>query len=179
MSKAYVTSCNREISSLKPIAQKAAKLFLDECKKQGVKIFVTEYHRSQERQDYLYEQGRTRPGNIVTWTRQSNHTSGYAWDIACDPPQNLYDEKVIAKAGAIAKKLNIEWGGDWKQKDTPHFQVNANWTAPKQVDKTYEKAVQTLIDKHIIGSGDLWLNDAFTKDNVHSLVIKMANHLNQ
>jgi peptidoglycan L-alanyl-D-glutamate endopeptidase CwlK len=61
-----VTMANRDIKSLQPIAQQAAQLFLDECKRRNIPIFVTEYHRSQARQNYLYEQGRTRPGNIVT-----------------------------------------------------------------------------------------------------------------
>ena len=118
-----VTKANRDINSLQPVAQKAARLFLDTCKARGIDIFVTEYHRSQARQNYLYEQGRTRPGKIVTWTKNSNHTSGYAWDIAVNPPNALYDANIIARAGQVAKELGIEWGGDWKEKDTPHFQV--------------------------------------------------------
>ena len=125
-----VTKPNRDINSLQPIAQQAAKLFLETCKARGINIFVTEYHRSQARQDYLYAQGRTREGKIVTWTRNSNHTSGYAWDIACNKPHDLYDSKVISKAGEVAKELGIEWGGTWKQQDTPHFQADKNWKAP-------------------------------------------------
>ena len=70
-----VTTANRDIKSLQPLAQQAAQLFLDTCKARGIDIFVTEYHRSQARQDWLYEQGRSRPGKVVTWTRSSNHTS--------------------------------------------------------------------------------------------------------
>ena len=50
-----VTSTCRDINELLPIAQKACKLFLCECKKAGVDIFITETYRSQERQNYLYE----------------------------------------------------------------------------------------------------------------------------
>lgn len=136
-----VTKANRDINSLQPVAQKAARLFLDECKKRGIPIFVTEYHRSQARQNYLYEQGRTRPGKIVTWTKNSNHTSGYAWDIAVSPPQALYDANIIARAGQVAKELGIEWGGDWKEKDTPHFQVNKNWKMPKEEYKVEKQKI--------------------------------------
>ncbi len=145
-----VTKSNRDIKSLQPMAQKAAQLFLNECKKQGVDIFVTEYHRSQERQDYLYAQGRTRSGNKVTWTRNSNHTSGYAWDIAVSPPNNLYDSKMIAKAGAIAKALNIEWGGTWKQKDNPHFQISKDWREPmedKKIPTWQENSIKEVCGK--------------------------------
>ncbi|MGE7841407.1 hypothetical protein ACQKNX_11485 [Lysinibacillus sp. NPDC093712] len=60
--------------------------------KAGIKnIFITETYRSQERQNYLYAQGRTRPGQIVTSTLNSNHKSRLACDIAVGPPQSLYD----------------------------------------------------------------------------------------
>lgn len=102
-------------------------MFLAVCEYRGIDIFVTETHRSQERQDYLYEQGRTRPGKVVTWTRSSNHTAGYAWDIAVNPPKDLYDKSVINSAGEVARLLDITWGGDWKTPDTPHFQVDKDW----------------------------------------------------
>ena len=120
----------RDISELKAVAQTACKLFLDECKKVGLDIFLTETYRSQARQNYLYEQGRTRAGDIVTWTKSSRHTSRLAWDIACNKP-SLYDIATLNKAGQVAKKLGITWGGDWKNIDRPHFEVKSTWKAPK------------------------------------------------
>jgi len=128
-----VTQTCRDINELKPNARLAIQLLFQECFKAGIKdIFVTETYRSQARQNYLYEQGRTRPGNQVTWTLNSNHTPRLAWDIATAPPKNLYDTPTLQKVGAIAKKLGIEWGGYWKAPnyDAPHFQVSANWKAP-------------------------------------------------
>lgn len=126
-----VTQQNRNIGDLHKVAQEACRLFLSECEKAGVKIFITETHRSQARQDYLYAQGRTRPGNVVTQTRNSNHKGGLAWDIAVSPPANLYDIAALSKAGAIARRLGITWGGDWKSfVDRPHFEVKTTWKAP-------------------------------------------------
>jgi len=127
-----VTSQNRNIGDLHKVAQEACRLFLAECNKAGVKIFITETQRSQARQDWLYAQGRTRfPGPIVTNTRNSNHKNGLAWDIAVSPPLSLYDKSTMDKAGAIARKLGITWGGDWKTfVDRPHFEVKTNWKAP-------------------------------------------------
>ncbi len=68
----------RDINELLPVAQKACKLFLEECKKANLDVFITETFRSQERQNYLYEQGRTRPGDEVTWTTKSNHNGRLA-----------------------------------------------------------------------------------------------------
>lgn len=47
----------------------------------GFAPVVYEAQRSQGRQDWLYEQGRTRPGEIVTWTHNSKHIDGLAADI--------------------------------------------------------------------------------------------------
>lgn len=142
-----VTKANRDIKSLQPIAQKACKLFLDTCKERNIPVFITEAHRSQERQNYLYEQGRSRPGKIVTWTKKSNHTGGYAWDIAVDPPHDLYDSKIIAKAGAVAAELGIEWGGTWKEQDTPHFQINKDWKDDTEMIKQISINIEGKIKK--------------------------------
>lgn len=128
-----VTTTCRDISELLPAAQTACRLLFQECFKAGIKnIFITETYRSQERQKYLYEQGRTRPGNIVTWTLDSNHKSRLAWDIAVSPPQSLYDVAILNRVGDIARKLGITWGGVWSAKiDRPHFEVKPTWIMPK------------------------------------------------
>lgn len=128
-----VTSTCRDISELTRAAQLACRLLFQECYKAGIKdIFITETYRSQERQNYLYAQGRTRPGQIVTWTKSSNHKSRLAWDIAVAPPKTLYDIGTLTKVGAIAKKLGITWGGTWANNiDRPHFEIHAAWEPPK------------------------------------------------
>ncbi|USK54357.1 M15 family metallopeptidase [Cytobacillus solani] len=135
-----VTATCRDINELHSVAQTACKLFLEECKKAGLDIFITETYRSQARQDYLYAQGRTRPGPIVTWTLKSNHKSRLAWDIACNKP-SLYDAATLKKAGLIAMNLGIGWGGVWKNPDMPHFEVTANWKAPIIKEDEEEMAV--------------------------------------
>ena len=127
-----VTTTCRDLDELLPAAQTACRLLFQECFKAGIKnIFITETHRSQERQNYLYAQGRNRPGQIVTWTLDSNHKSRLAWDIAVGPPQSLYDVTTLTRVGAIAKKLGITWGGTWTGNiDRPHFEVKASWKMP-------------------------------------------------
>jgi peptidoglycan L-alanyl-D-glutamate endopeptidase CwlK len=138
-----VTSTIRDISRLKPAAKKACEMFMAECKRQGVDIFITETLRTKERQEYLYAQGRTRPGQIVTWTLNSRHMTGLAWDIACNG-KNLYDANTLKKAGEIAKKLKITWGGDWSPPDTPHFEVKENWAPPVADDQQLEQSVHKI-----------------------------------
>lgn len=132
MSTSVTTTC-RDLAELLLTAQTASRLLFQECFKAGIKnIFITETYRSQERQNYLYAQGRTRPGQIVTWTLNSNHKSRLAWDIAVGPPQSLYDVTTLNRIGAIARKLGITWGGDWVGSiDRPHFEVKSSWKVPK------------------------------------------------
>lgn len=151
-----ITTTCRDISALLPAAQTACRLLFQECYKAGIKnIFITETYRSQERQKYLYEQGRTRPGNIVTWTLDSNHKSRLAWDIAVGPPQSLYDVAILNRVGAIARKLGITWGGVWSsQIDRPHFEVKPNWIIPNGykiegqvlIPTTSKYPVQLIVD---------------------------------
>lgn len=127
-----VTTTSRDLAELLSAAQTACRLLFQECYKAGItNIFITETYRSQERQNYLYAQGRTRPGQIVTWTLNSKHKSRLAWDIAVGPPQLLYDVTTLNRVGAIARKLGITWGGDWVGSiDRPHFEVKASWRIP-------------------------------------------------
>lgn len=124
-----VTKACRDISALNKKAQVACSLFLDECKKKGLNVLITETYRSQARQDYLYAQGRTRAGKKVTWTKSSRHTSRRAWDICKNVKGSEYSDSSFFKScGEIAKSLGITWGGDWKTPDTPHFEISENWT---------------------------------------------------
>ena len=110
---------------------------------------ITSGARTTEEQKALFALGRTKPGKIVTYTNgvtsKSNHQIradgyGYAVDIfPCGVIENGvyrkftseegYDEKklkLIANhilAVAKSKNINIEWGGNWKMKDTPHFEL--------------------------------------------------------
>lgn len=140
-----VTSTCRDINELTKAAQLACRLLFQECYKAGIKdIFITETYRSQERQNYLYAQGRTRPGQVVTWTKSSNHKSRLAWDIAVAPPKSLYDVATLNKVGAIAKKLNITWGGTWTNNlDRPHFEIHASWGLPKGYELEGEVIIPT------------------------------------
>lgn len=134
-----VTTTCRDIDELSPTAQKAIRLLFQEAHKAGIAVFVTETYRSQARQNYLYEQGRSRAGDIVTWTKSSRHTSRLAWDIAASTLNgntNIYNTSIIKKVGAIAMKIGVTWGGQpsWVKAgatDYPHFEVPSNWTIPK------------------------------------------------
>ncbi|AMJ42339.1 M15 family metallopeptidase [Anaerotignum propionicum] len=130
-----ITKPCRDIQELSPLAQIACNLFRDECKKVGLIVCITETYRPQQRQNWLYEQGRTRAGNVVTWTKNSRHTSRMAWDICKNVKGQEYsDSAFFSKCGEIAKRLGITWGGTWSTPDKPHFEINKSWKAPVMED---------------------------------------------
>ncbi|MBC7488845.1 MAG: M15 family metallopeptidase, partial [Glaciimonas sp.] len=93
---------------------------------------ITECYRSPERQDELFEQGRSKPGPVVTYKRggESNHNK--APTPALDVAFLLVDGSVswsgllLSKFSRLMKAADarVHWGGDWpKFKDRPHFEV--------------------------------------------------------
>lgn len=133
----------RDISELSPAAQQACRLFLKKCEEKGLKVLITETYRSQERQNYLYEQGRTRSGKIVTWTKNSRHTSRRAWDICQNIKGKEYsDSSFFAACGKIAKELGITWGGEWNLADTPHFEINTDWNYEEENEMTEQERIK-------------------------------------
>ena len=145
-----VSASNNFINGLQPEIQPHAKKLIELCAAEGITIAVSSGPRSPAEQDLNYSKGRNFPGppplgqpgnQIVTDARgtppTSLHQAGWAFDVLVvsettpkkgkpkvafaqpDPP-----EDILQKIGALGKSLGLEWGGDWKKKDKPHFQ----WT---------------------------------------------------
>jgi peptidoglycan L-alanyl-D-glutamate endopeptidase CwlK len=84
--------------------------------------------RTFAKQHELFQQGRTKPGKIVTNADQgeSYHNYGLATDLhsIIGGVPKTDDEEQALKRGPIGRKVGLEWGGDFtKFKDTPHFQL--------------------------------------------------------
>lgn len=117
---------SRDIKELHPLVQEKAHAFLAMCKDAGVSVTVTSTYRDAESQNALYAQGRTAPGNIVTKAKggQSFHNWRVAFDVV--PVVNgkavWNDDALWQKLGDIGVQCGLEWGGNWKFQDKPHFQ---------------------------------------------------------
>ncbi|NBU34089.1 hypothetical protein EB118_16620 [bacterium] len=74
---------NRDYASLAPFFSQRLQMAIQEAQDQGLSIDFFEGYRSPNRQDYLFEQGRTREGKIITKARafQSWHQYGVAADL--------------------------------------------------------------------------------------------------
>ena len=94
--------------------------------------------RTDEEQQELYAKGRTEGGDIVTYkdgiVNKSKHQLGLAVDVV--PYPSLYtDEGIMREFGWYVKETakemkrrglidaDITWGGDWRFKDLPHFEI--------------------------------------------------------
>jgi peptidoglycan L-alanyl-D-glutamate endopeptidase CwlK len=101
-----------------------------------VPFAVVSGNRTQAQQDYLYAQGRTRPGMVITWTRNSNHMGGGAIDFSAvddkgKPTNHLkhtwnttYYRPIAETILAAGKELDIpvEWPL-WRKGDWGHIQL--------------------------------------------------------
>jgi peptidoglycan LD-endopeptidase CwlK len=119
-----VTTANRDTALLHPIMRRGAEAVLADCQGAGLPLRIFEAWRSPERQRYLYEQGRTRPGSIVTYAKawQSYHQYGLAADFVgyvnggwtWDLPQATWNQLHAFGAAHGLERLGFE---------TPHLQL--------------------------------------------------------
>lgn len=116
---------SRSLADLRPDVRNNVETLLELCKAQGLNVLVTQTLRDDEYQAYLYEQGRSRPGAIVTNSRTTTfHGKGLAVDFCENCKGHEYDDPAFFRNVAIiAKGLGFSWGGDWKSfPDYPHLQ---------------------------------------------------------
>jgi len=95
----------------------------------GHDVTVVETARSQERQDVLYAQGRTTPGNIVTKTQDSMHTQGEAVDVLIDGDWG--NAKGFARLQQVAREEGLKTLG---MTDPGHLELpKESWTMDADV----------------------------------------------
>ena len=126
MNTINTTKADRDLDKLNSVFKHLVLNFIEHAKYEGYDIFVTEGYRTQERQEYLYSLGRTRPGNIVTWIKNGSiHQKGKAIDIAFNGKE-LYpkDYQTWRRVADIAKEHGLDWGYDLWGLDKPHFQIS-------------------------------------------------------
>ena len=127
---------NRSLDLLFPPFRACLEKGLAAAQAAGLHAFVFEAWRSRERQAFLYAQGRSAPGNIVTWVRPglSAHEYGLGVDLVFDgsPSPGIqwnwegdYADKnrdSYAALAPIMKAAGLEWLGD-KNVERAHFQM--------------------------------------------------------
>ena len=93
----------------------------------GHSVALIEGFRSSARQQELFAQGRTKPGQIVTQkngtTNKSNHQSSLAADIGIFRGRKYIEDpeaRIMDYWGHCCRAQGLTWGGDWAFKDYPH-----------------------------------------------------------
>lgn len=118
---------SKDIDLLRQDVGDNCRLWLERCQAAGLKVLITNTVRDTAYQSWLYEQGRTRPGGIVTNGKIPTFHSveaGLAFDFCKNEKGHEYDDPAFFRqAAALAKEMGFTWGGDWKSfPDMPHVQ---------------------------------------------------------
>jgi hypothetical protein len=133
---------NNDINSLSPSFRAKFNDWRAEVIAKYPNAVVFEARRSQERQNRLYAQWRTRPWKIVTRTLNSNHKDWNAVDIVFRNNWRLEWSWPYGDLIAIAKKY---WIRNLAPKELCHFEDDGTPYVPQTVDPD----IQALIDDWI------------------------------
>lgn len=120
------------------------------------KLILTFGLRTFPEQQAIYDQGRTKPGQIVTKAKpgQSFHNYGlaldgalqldgktFSWDFTKDWDGDRQSDWM--EVVACFKVQGFSWGGDWKTfQDLPHFEMTFG--------HTWEQLLQLHVNKRFI-----------------------------
>lgn len=141
----------KAIQTLHASVQPLARSLLRDAFANNIVIVVTSATRTYPEQDALYEQGRSKPGKIVTNARagHSNHNFGIAFDVTVfEGREPVWEGPQYRVVGALGKSLGLEWGGDWTSiNDEPHFELHPAWAA----GMSESAMLAELRDRHAVG----------------------------
>lgn len=116
--------------NINPQMRTRTEAVLEQARREGMDMRVTNGFRSVAEQDALYAQGRTAPGNVVTNARggSSWHNYGVAVDIAfnnANGQPSWPNNANWTRYGQIAVNNGLEWGGNWQGiQDRPHIEYH-------------------------------------------------------
>jgi peptidoglycan L-alanyl-D-glutamate endopeptidase CwlK len=144
-----------QLATLHPDVAKVARAFLGVaktiCAKIGCDVKIISGTRSYMEQDALYAKGRTAAGKKVTNAPagHSNHNFGIAFDIGIFRGKEYCGEHALYhELGTLGKSLGLEWGGDWKFVDEPHYQLRPSW-AKSMSEREMLTILRTRVSKKI------------------------------
>jgi len=103
---------SRKIEDLNPYVAGLCRKFIAACKKAGIDVLITSTYRDGESQNWLYAQGRTRPGRVVTNAKagQSWHNYRLAFDFVpiVNGKAMWNDARSFKKCRQIGESLGLQ-----------------------------------------------------------------------
>ena len=116
-----INGLQADIARLAPEFRERLERVIDRMRQEfGHAVRVIETVRSQARQDALFAQGRTEPGPVVTWTKNSKHGKGLAADLMVDG--QWQNPEGYAHLADIAKQEGLRTLG---ARDPGHVEMTA------------------------------------------------------
>jgi len=135
----HQSNLNR-INRLQPSIRPLAEQLVLNAAGVGIPLRVVQDVRTPEQQQALLESGR---GVTKAGANMSYHNYGLAFDVVPEeylPMKDWNPEgELWNKVGSIGKALGLEWGGDWRRKDRPHFQVPSSFAPIRELKAYLEK----------------------------------------
>ncbi len=113
-----MATTEQHLATLTPDTRDSVRLLLDYAASLGIPATITHSHRTCEEQMDMYAQGRTAPGNKVTWAPgcRSWHTHGRAVDLYL----GTWDLEPYLALGPFWEDLGGRWGASFD--DYGHFE---------------------------------------------------------
>jgi len=124
----------KNIETLHPKVHSYARALVTAARAQGIIVKIISGTRSYAEQAVLYEKYKN-GGPQAAPPGKSNHNFGLAFDIGVftgssdpekaktyQPESGAYDA-----VGALATNIGLSWGGNWKKKDKPHYELRPGW----------------------------------------------------
>lgn len=132
---------DRSLNNLKGIHPDLRRVIDRALQDSPLDFIVIEGLRTEDRQRELVDSG-------ASWTMDSRHLTGHAVDLlpigsnGAEFAWPLYDKLGPAvEAAAEAEEVPITWGGRWKKRDGPHFELKrdvypaSDWTTGQPAPK--------------------------------------------
>lgn len=146
-------------AKLAPRFRQAVEAAILECNIGGLDAYVFEAFRSQALQEAYYARGRSvippaRPVTNAASSLYSWHGYGLAVDVISRSRLWSAPESWFAQVAAVFKKHGCSWGGDWKQRDLPHFQWGACQPSPSALAREIMNAQGAQAVWQALGADD-------------------------
>lgn len=162
VSAADVATPVKDVDALHPQLRTKLDRVIERMKSEyGNDVQVVETARSQDRQDWLYEQGRSRAGNVVTWTQRSAHTRGEAVDVIVDG--SYTNAEGFARLQRIAKEEGLRTLG---VRDPGHLELNPIDTMGERISAAPGGATATIVPRDRAAEATPLISNAATQAGV-------------
>lgn len=116
---------SRALDDLAPVFRPLAVELLARLAEAGILVMIIDTLRTDAEQADAIARG-------VSWVTHSKHQDGLAIDICPFDTWSLHgadklrwdaSDPVWERIGLIGEKLDLVWGGRWRQKDLGHFEL--------------------------------------------------------